>query len=330
MNNIIVLTDGDNKAVGTDDLSSLNPGEFTVLCNGGQVYDTPNEVKDFQFVVGITTSPEDVNNVVKYKTTVAIPRKDVINLTKQVAETPVVPVWKIGGTTTTDTLMFQDEGEASIMIKNLSYNHNIAFQTVFVNLYKKASETVSAFVDRLVLELNKENPTGSSAFVQRFFTATKINSGNNYGIELTALNEHIKFSVTLGGMFELASSILKTAPKFGLGQGIDVLRYEKECSGNLGNGGYAYLPDLYYKQPLQANKDITYTIYNLSWQGTHSLPQNKVNSAVNNLMIAIETGEEGEFDKLLQELVGNRFTSDSGEETALEDNSNYVDEQPID
>lgn len=290
-------------------------------------------VGDGRVVIGVGSVAADISDVKeimfltktgdgKFRTSVNIPRTSIRSLNYQAYSAPVAPVVTIGGITAGLALDIPQKGEANITVNNLSYNHNIATQRKNVSIEKRATETPEAFVDRLVVKLNENNND------LNFFTAAKVKDGTSayLGITITAINEDVDLSISLGGILEYASKITTTYPKFATGKGADVLRMEQESSKNLGNGGYVENTDLWFNMPMEASTALNYDGFTLSWAGIAIRSISKATVVANNTfsLFVPTTSDEAPFKALFALILGNTYEPVGGFETTTQTDDNAI------
>jgi hypothetical protein len=312
--NIATLQDLDNMAVG--DFIAVGDGRVVIGIDS-----TPASISDVKEVMFITKTADR-----KFRNSVSIPREAIRSLNYQAYSAPVAKVITIGGTTALLALNIPATGEANITVKNLSYNHNIATQRLNVSITKRGTESVLAFVNRLVAKLNVSNTAVP------FFTAAKVEAtvgaDTFYGITITAANDSVDLDIHMDGILEFAPKRVTTQPKNGLGKGADVLRMEQESSKNLGNHGYIENTDLWFNMPMEAVASANYNGFSLAWAGIAIRSISKATVVANNTMSIFvpTTSDATPFNVLFALIIGNTYEPVGGFETGTQTDSNAIDE----
>lgn len=233
----------------------------------------------------------------------------------------VAAVYTIGGVDAATALPIEAdaEGEYSIAVTDISYSGSQIPPRIRASVYKRVGMTVEQTVDKLVARLNQ---------IDSFVTATKINTGENFGITITAKEERTVLDVNAMDLLQDASNVVTTAYVHGKGEGGDILQMEKDYSSYEGNGNYIDYTDLHYTRPMEADASANYDGISMLWEGKHSSPSRSHNVMRRTLTIACINGAgDQNVDEVLiflKALVGEAYTADSGIETA-EDNSNELD-----
>jgi hypothetical protein len=324
MNKIIVLKDEAYLAkqgggsVTMKTLAQLKRGALAIVVDGelynGQAISNKSQVT---FVVGIAPTASSTYNV---KSVGPITRRDVKKLNFVAGTVGQPMVLGIGTDVDTPTgfetlLTDNTEGTMDITIKNLSYNHNISAGTFSTSVTKKAGQTPSDFAAKVLDALtNVSNGIPKYATKPDFFVAALEANGGDPYITITGANESVDLSIHIQGLLEGEVKIIDEVI-YSLGAGTDVLRTEKDYSGNEGNGGYVENTDLWYNQTFEADPAQTYNITNLYYQAKHSFPQNTGNSALIHIEFAtIPESVIGDvLVTLLQELFGEAYDAGNGE-----------------
>lgn len=172
------------------------------------------------------------------------------------------------------------EGEGTITFSDLSYIRTIKNDRIIASLYKRKSQTVAQVVTKLAEKINNHNL--SYAVTTNFISAV----ANGTKLTVTTTDANVDLSISSDGLFAYVPVKVTRQPVVSLTEVEDLLRSEEEFSGVEGNGGYQCLGDRFFSFPSQVNTSAKYHIVNLTFQGNHDTPQNRVRSAVMNLKIA--------------------------------------------
>ena len=234
---------------------------------------------DSKEIITVATTAAQTNNIVNVnfitklstgntRLSVAIPRRAVVSYTLQNYSAPQNKIVQLGTGVATGALVVPTEGDVEFLVKNLSYIHGIATQRITYSDYKKSWETAEVFVDRVVAGLNQANALQATSF----FTAVKLGTGANLGIQFTTANEHVDFYVGVSGILSGNPITVTQQAKVSTGKGDDIVRLEKLDSRNLGYQGYECNADLYYKQTPEALVSENYNIVTLNWNAQGGMP----------------------------------------------------------
>lgn len=264
----------------------IGVGDGRVLLGTNTVTADLFGIRSVQFVVKL--------GITNFRTSVSIPRENIKTWNIQLHTSAVNAVYRLGGTTALTSLVIPSIGEGNLILKNLSYNHAIPTQRVSYSVTKKSTETVEAFIDRVVLELNEL----SALQIKPFYTAVKVGSAPNFGIDFTTSDTSVDLSISRDGIFMDAAFSQTVSANPPLGAGADVVRMEKDMSRHQGNHGYVENTDLWYKTPLVAKEDLIYEIGTLSWEGIAPARTALMPVASNTLSFAVsdEDDRDSVFD----------------------------------
>jgi hypothetical protein len=269
------------------DLSGLGIGQFALVGDGVKVLGldvNPGELIGIKSVQFITKYSNKLVN------SVAIPRQNLVNINLQLYNPTQPTIKTIGGTTAATALDIATEGEGTIVLQNLSYNHAIATQTVRVNETKKPSETPLAYLTRVVNSLNTTLNTSPEPFAVASLVTTNIAGTAYYCIRITTTSEHVDLAMGRDGIFADAGFFTEQNAIVSTGKGVDMLQMEKDAMANRGRQNYESNPDLWYSQPTQINPNNNYDVITLNWTGLHPTPTANKVVANNHLTLAIYTG----------------------------------------
>lgn len=330
MENIIVLKNVGNNVTSMANLNTMVAGEFVAIGDGKVILTgTAGELLDIKRVQFATRRDDDT-----IKMSVPIPRRTVKYVTNQDYVAAVNGVYQIGGTTAPTALPVTDAsvGEVYIAVQNLSYDHAVPTQSLRFSFTKKASETASAFWDRVVLDLNQTNPTVATRYIPKFYTAAKIGAAPNFGITFTMNNTNIDFNLVLDGLLAGVPTTNPTPPIPSIGIGTDVRAMEIDYSRNEGNSGSYILPADWYKGVPDAVATGTYAISTIGWLGEHTAPTTITLGNSNTLAIAwpsAATAVETRVKAILAAVFGDAWTGNeplnNAEPGAPDPDENAVD-----
>ena len=246
-----------------------------------------------------------------------IPRQGINEVNKTLFRAFVKPAIAVG-TAGSAGLGFVDGEEASIRVLDKSYTTRYAIQSANASVYKTAVMTEEQAVDLLVSRLNK-NGDG-------FITAVKTGASPDFAINVTAVEDGTTFDIVTTGSLEGISKPVITAPVYGVGTGEQLLKMEKECSVDEGNGNYTEYTDLFYKRQFEALMSESYDLTTILWDGVHNNPTGSNKVMHNRVVFAFPNGGAVEvatnLTNILAALVGNAYASDEGEEPAADDGTN--------
>jgi hypothetical protein len=252
----------------------------------------------------------------KFRTTALVNRKTIKSITYQPYVAPVLSVDRIGAATAEGTLACEELKEASITVRNNSYNKTIPTQRVNVSQTRRQGETLVNFLNRVVAELNNVNTQG-----QKFFTAALVTSSTFYAITITAFDRNNDISIQCGGEFAYQTVTRTVEPVVGYGVGADIVALEKEQSKHLGNHGYVELTDLWYNAPTEALASENYHVFNMAWDGVTGTASSSMVVANNTLTFAIPTTAVAivaDLENLLQSLGGSVYQAQALEDVIEE------------
>lgn len=330
MNQIVVLKNaaylaGENGVItNPNEISTLSPGAYGFVLDGLVLYDGTNAAarERVQLMVGLSTRTSSREKV---QACVPIHRRSVLSINYEAYKEPVTKQVEIGPFSFTDINGNQLEGDVGMTISDSSYIGTIQSNQIRLSTYRTKNKTLVEVIDKFVANIN--NGVGIAG--TSFCTAQKIGTSDaTYKIRLTMKSEHVILSVALNGLFALAPVVTTREAVISLGKGEDVVRTEKDFNSNLGDGGYYGMNEAFFSKPLEANASEKYDIIQIKFQGVHDLPQNKVNAAVNHLMIAIPSTATTVVTGLLQrldDLFGGAFTEDIGTIVVSEDDPDETD-----
>lgn len=216
---------------------------------------------------------------------VSIPRSRISRINTQEATSYTAKVLTMAGTGAGEGFVLPTTGEGFILLKNLSYNHSIATQTLSVSVIKKASETLSAYLDRVVTKITDSMALQGNVFC----TVAKINSGTEYALAFTTTDYNVDLFVGVNGIFEEYPAVVTQEMEIPFGQGKDILAMEKVMSRHLGNHGYVENTDLWYSAGFQAEEGKTYDVMTINWEGISPTPTNTIKVANNVLQLGVDT-----------------------------------------
>ena len=302
------------------DIATLAPGSHLVLLDGKTVFVTGGSlanVERVQFVVGLANT-ESVPGMSNILMSVPIKRRNVLSVDHEAYSAGRVQIV----TLEFSGIASDAEGDGEIVLSDNSYNRTIKNDKIIVSYYKKKATTVSAMIDAIVAKINNHNqsyPVASS-----FVTAAKAGTT----VTLTMANPNIDFSISMAGLFQNVVKTVTQTAIVSITQAVDILKSEKEFSGNMGNGNYESLGDAYWSFPQQTNLATQYDIFNIKFQGEHDLPQNRVRSAVMWLKIAVPTARAAAFKTLLDTLFGQAYDKAAGDVVPASDKGAEVDGNP--
>lgn len=269
-------------------VDKLKAGSYLFLLDGTTVHKdgaTDEVFERVQLMVGLANATKGATLM----TSVPIPKAQVLSVNREVYAPGVNKVVEIDFA----SIAADAVGEIAMSLYDLSYNRTIKNDRINANINKKATETIAQVVTRLATKINAHGSTFpvANTFVTATVSTTKL--------RLTMSNPNIDFSMTLDGLAAGIVPVTITEAVVSLTDSADILRTEKEYSGNLGNGGYDVAGDAWYSVPVQTNLATNYDVIHVKWQGEHDTPQNRQRSAVLWLKIAVPTAQgEGFFDEL--------------------------------
>lgn len=283
MDNIFIVNDVvDLTGVTTlsEALAALNPGELLAVGDGVNFTATAfnTGVNEVQFFTRLKNGDLHCS--------VPIRRTNITRVNTQTAVAGQKRVVRIGGTGVGAGLVIPSTGEGNITFRNLSYNHAIPTQRVNFSFNKRATETPSAFLDRVVTEINNTMALQAKAFI----SATKLGV-TDFALQFTTSDPFVDLSIQLDGIFEGYEVVEIQALILPIGRGEDILAVELELTKHLGNHGYAELNDLWYKGQLQADPSLNYDVVTLNWRGIGETPTSAMQVASNTLQFATPTTE---------------------------------------
>lgn len=274
-------------------VGTLKAGSHLVLLDGKTVYDgtptTGTDLADFervQFFVGLKNAKQS-----KVLNSVPIPRRAILKIDRQAYSEDKVKIVDVDFA----SVATEAEGSATISLFENSYNRTIKIDRINATTQKKAGQTAAQLVTAIASKINNRTGVTSS-----FVTATV----NNTVLRLTMSNANVDFSMTLDDLLAGLKPVTHQEAYISLTNAEDILRTEKEYSGNLGNGNYLMGTDMYWSFPQQTDLSETYDVFNIKWQGEHDTPQNRQRSAVLWLKIAVPTENGDAFATLLSNLFG--------------------------
>lgn len=302
------------------DVAKLKPGSHIFLLDGKEVMEADTNLADKEFVqlfVGLTNAP-GVVGMPTVLSSVPIRRKSVLYIDHEAYKAPVTEVVEIDFASIADNAV----GEGNLVLSDHSYNRTIKNDKIMISYSKKATVTRAVMLSRLVEKINGHNATYpvATSFVTASTTGTKL--------VLTMKSQHTDFSVAMSDLFEGLNPVTTRQPVISLTDAIDILKTEREYSGNLGNGNYATLGEAYWSFPQQTNLATQYDVFSIKFQGNHDLPQNRVRSAVMWLKIAVPTTQAAAFKASLQKLFGDAFDKATGEDVPSAERANETDGNP--
>lgn len=291
------------------DINTLKQGAFGVVLDGKALLTdttataTAPNYKRLQIVAGIAKGTNNVGSEVLIQSSVPIERRSVLSVNYEKYKASVNEVRKV-------TFALNDAvdvaGDCGFVISNNSFVGTIRTDKVSVNVFKTKTDTLATLITKLVTAFNNTP-------INRVAT---ISASDATSITFTMKNEHVNFSVAVNGGIYKVSDVVTTKPVISLGKGEDVLRTEKDYSGNLGNGGYWGYNEGYFSKPTEAVSSENYDLFHIKWQGEHDTPQNRVRAAINYLTIAVPTTATAAITALkavLENLIGTAFTSATGQ-----------------
>lgn len=198
----------------------------------------------------------------------------------------------------TSTIDAGAEGEAVIVMRDLTYNRTIANNKVNISLIKKAGESISVFVDRLINKIKEK-----AAFYANGKAMLTVEKATN-DIAITMADANVDFSISLDGILAGVAVTTERAAAPSLTNVRDILASEQEFSGNLGNGNYGTLGDAFWSFPQQTKLDTDYDVFYIKFAGEHDLPQNKVRAATLWLKIAVPKAQGNAFATKAEQAFG--------------------------
>lgn len=226
----------------------------------------------------------------------------------------------LGKTTVAEAIYIPTEGEGTIVLKNLSYNHAIASQKVSVTEVKRTSETPLAYLTRVVENLNKSLQSLTTPFATVTLINATISSVIYYAIQIDYTSTNVDLHIGRDGVFRENTLFTVQEAICSTGKGVDLVEMEKDIYRNKGRQGYVENTDLWYSQPLQVDSNKNYDIITLTWSGTHLTPTSSKTVATNNLSILLDTSTSINKTNLIQifsYLFGFSYTTNAG---VVEDN----------
>ena len=285
-----IETDGSTIAA-TQDIKDLKAGSYIVLVDNEIVTPAaPGEGGErFQIISGLVGTSAGMQTTIS---SVPIRKASVLGVTRSAFTNSVLGVWVISGA----NLTADSEGEAHLTLNNNSYNRTIKNTRLSITLNKTKGETVAAFLTRAKDKINAKA-------VKNYPTPFVVATSDATTITLTVQDANIDFSIVRDGLF--ATSVVTNPTKAvpSLTKTSDLIASEKEYSGNLGNGNYEKLTDAWFSMPLQTQASVSYDIFNISFQGNHDTPQNRVRTAVMNLKLAIPTAKGDAFETFIKAVI---------------------------
>lgn len=293
----------------TDTLTALTTRKVAIIGDGALVIGPAAVAADLTGIKNVQFVTRLASGQLRYS--VPVPRQNLYSNNMQIYTAPVNQVVQLGTGVALGALVIPSEGELNLLIKNLSYNHTISTQRITYSDTKKSTETPEAFIDRVVAGLNTVNGMQSSSI----FTAVKLGSGANLGIQFTMANEYIDFYLGVDGILAGTPVTTTTPAKVSAGKGEDVVRMESNFSQFLGQAGYD-TSDLWYTQPNSALVSENYNIATIGWEGIAPTPTNSIKVANNTLSFAFPTAASyTPFTTLLTLIFGNAFNAIGGAES---------------
>lgn len=275
-----------------ENVSTLKAGSYLALVdNKVSTTAAPLAGARIQFIVGLVGTS---GNMQKTIASVPILKKDILGYSHDVYAADVKAEWTLNAS----TLTVDSEGEAKLVLSDHTYSRTIQKRKVVVYVTKAKGEAVAAFLQRVVDKINAAPVKG---FMNKFVTATLAVTT----ITLKVEDANIDFTVSRDGLFKGLPLVNSVKAKPSTSQTDDLIASEKEYSGTLGNGNYVERTDAWFSMPLQTQAGVNYDIFNIRFQGKHDTPQNKVNSAVMHLKLAIPTAKGAAFNTFLKALIAN-------------------------
>lgn len=182
------------------------------------------------------------------------------NINYQAYVAGVPGVYKLGDNAGASTsLNITDNEEGTIRLADLSVEYMDSFFPANISATKKASETTSQYLTRVVALINADSVAST------LVTALLETNTTNYQIKFTTKNSDIKLGIATDGVFEGFQPITVTPRVISKGAGKDMVKIEAELTVFKGNGNYTNDNDLYYKEPAKANIATNYNTLSLSW-----------------------------------------------------------------
>lgn len=319
LKNVAYLTGAAGVLSNLKDINTLNQGSLGVVLDGKVLFTdvaaTAPNYKRMQFIAGIAKGTNAVGSEVLVQSSVPIERRSVLNVNYEKYKAPVNEVRTVTFALGIDV---NEDGDCGFVISNNSFVGTIRTDKVSVNVYKTKTDTLANVITKLVAAFN-------ATPINRVATITASTATS---ITFTMKNEHINFSVAVNGGIYKVSDVVTTKPVISLGKGEDVLRTEREYSGNLGNGGYWGFNEGYFSKPNEALASENYDLFHIKWQGEHDTAQNRVRAAVNYLTIAVPTSATAlvtSIKTILENLIGTAFTSTTGQIVVANDEEDETD-----
>lgn len=267
----VTTLEGALAAIGTNELLAVGDGaNYTV----GSF--TPG-VSSVQFFTRLANG--------ELRCSVPINRRSITRINRQDAVAGQKYIGQIGATSIGNGLVIPSTGEGNITLRNNSYNHAIPTQRVNISVTKKATETASAYLDRVVAEINAAMALQPFAFV----TAAKLGT-INMALQFTVNDPFVDFSVQFDGIFAGYTLTETQALIIPVGRGKDIKALELELTKHLGNHGYAEMNENWYKGELQTDDTVAYDVSTLDWKGIGETPTSSMHVANNTLQFATPTG----------------------------------------
>ena len=254
-------------------------GDGSVLLGGDSLAAAFATVQNIQFFTRLS------NNIVR--NSVVIPRRQITRYNYQTTTVGLPKIIRAGATGAGLGLAVPTTGEVEFVIKNLSYNHAIAATRLSASFTKKAAETVSAFLDRVVAVINAENAKLAFPFV----TVAK-SGGPDYALTFTAVDESVDLFIGISGFLEGSVLTVTQEADSTLGAAKDILAMEQDMSRHTGNHGYD-TADIWYTQPTQTDASTVYNVATLGWDGVSPTPTNTIKVANNTMTFAVDNAADG-------------------------------------
>lgn len=301
------------------DVKNLKPGSHLALLDGAKVYASGTDmgnVQRVQIVAGITGKSGNMEGTLM---SVPIDRRSILSIDREGYTADTSQVIDIAFASILDAA----EGEVTMSLFNNSYDRTVRLDRINISITKKAGTTAAALVTAIAAKINAH--ANVYPVTAPFVTATV----NTSTLRLTMANSNIDFSMIMDGLAAGLPQTVVTPAFVSLTNSEDILRTEKEYSGNLGNGNYATLGDQYWSFPQQTVLSTQYDVFNIKWQGEHDTPQNRQRSAVLWLKIAVPTGATADaFSALLKALFSTSFDQALGTVEPVKDNKIENDGNP--
>lgn len=290
MKNILIVNNGTYGAKeggGTiADISEANllaAGAFAIFSSNGTLIpaaSTPADLVGVNELIFASGTSGITNNI-----SVPIPVKTIFHKDKKTPVAYVKQVVSVGGSGSGQEIVLSDmdEGELFVNVYDKAFTNKYPMDSVKASVYKTGSMTASVAIDKIVEKLN--NPAS-------FVTATKVANGSAWRITITPKENNISLSIGVGGLIENTPVFYdgtngSTLPVFGVGQGIDVAKIEKDFNVFKGDGGYEERASDWWKVPTETVLTNQYVMYNLMWEGLHDTPTTTKRVMNNHIMVAV-------------------------------------------